>query len=464
MAAKRAPEDRPGAQLDILLVEDEPDIASSLAELLMSEGHSVDVALDGAVGLSCLREDRYDLMISDLRLPEIGGLELFEWVRSNAPSTAVVLMSAYGSIPQAVSALRRDAVHFLAKPFELDELIQTVEEVADQALMERLRWRLSDAREPVEHRLIGQSPLMAAVKRRIATIAACEASILIHGETGTGKEVAARAIHAGSSRRDGPFVAVNCGALPPTLIESELFGHEKGAFTGASRARAGSFKSAHGGTLFLDEITEMPRTCQVKLLRALQEGMVRPVGGDVLVESDVRVLAATNRDIQSVLDSGELREDLFYRLKVLDVHLPPLRDRVGDLPLLVSHFLDRYSGDGERQSIDPHAWALLRKYPFPGNVRELEHAIHHAVIMSGGAVIEARHLPSEVRGRFVGDEHGTPPTLAEAMAEFEQELLVQALDDTDWCRTRAAERLGISRKNLWEKLKKYGIAEPASTD
>jgi len=445
--------------LEILLVEDEADIAGPLAELLEDQGHRVRVEHDGHGGLARLRQSPYDLMISDIRLPKMDGLELFDWVQRNTPATSVVLMSAYGSIPEAVSALRKNAVHYLRKPFEIDELLEAVDQVAERVLIHSSRDTPSDAKDPVGSAIIGVSPVMSALVERLAAIAASEASVLIHGETGSGKEVVAQAIHRASSRRNGPFIAVNCGALPDSLVESELFGHERGAFTGALQRRDGKFVAASGGTIFLDEVTEMPLPSQVKLLRVLQERVVRPVGSNKYIETDVRVLAATNGNLREILREGAFREDLFYRLKVLDVHLPPLRERRADLPLLVGQFLHQFA-DPEKDPprISAYAWALLRRYPFPGNVRELQHAIHHAVVLSGGEVIQPQHLPDDIRGTTTRDRRR--PRLSEAMAGFEEEFILRTLEEAGWSKTRAAELLGISRKNLWEKLKRYEVQVP----
>ncbi len=440
--------------LQILLVEDEPEIAGPLAEVLSEQGHCVRVEHDGGRGLSQLKHNLFDLMISDIRLPTVDGLELFDWVQHHRPSTAVVLMSAYGSVPEAVSAIRQDAVHYLHKPFELDELLGTVEEVAERLVLSGARGAEGDPQNPVEALLIGRSAAMRAAKSRIRATAGSDAPVFIHGETGTGKELAARAIHATSSRSQGPFVAVNCGALPENLVESELFGHLRGAFTGAVQSREGHFASASGGTLFLDEVTEMSPQCQVKLMRVLQEGTLQPVGSDKLVRVDVRVLAATNRNLRELLQGGRFREDLFYRLRVLDVHMPALRERKDDLPLLVRHFLKKYSSASDSaRGISAYAWALLRRYAFPGNVRELEHIIQHALVLSAGGQIEAGHLPLEVSGASDASK-SERPSLSEAVAEFEQEFILRTLDEVNWNKRHAADRLGISRKNLWEKLKR----------
>jgi DNA-binding NtrC family response regulator len=448
--------------LQILLIEDEADIADPIADVLCQEGHRVAVAYDGDRGMERLRSSAYDLLISDVRLPAVDGLTLFQWVREHAPATAVILMSAYGSIPEAVSTLRQNAFHYLHKPFDVEELLRTVEQVAEQALIRGSHGIVANIADPIESTLIGQSAPMVALKRRLATLASSDAPLLIHGETGTGKEVVARAIHAASPRRDGPFIAINCGAFPDTLIESELFGHERGAFTGAAQRREGRFIAASGGTLFLDEVSEMSASSQIRLLRVLQENAFEPLGSNSSQKVDARILSATNADVRTLLRSGRFREDLFYRLRVLDAAVPPLRSRREDLPLLVGHFLRRHGPDAHNPPrISPCAWALLREYSFPGNVRELEHAIQHALVLSRGGMIDLQHLPDEIRGVSSAlPAEDEPLPLAEAVRRFEREVISRTLEQTGGSRTRAAGLLGITRKSLWEKVKRLGIEVP----
>lgn len=442
--------------LEILLFEGERERAASIASSLSQEGHSVCVALDSASALSALQAATFDLIISDSSGSDVGEPEVFRWAREHAPRTSLVVARANVAEEASPGRSPDPSPHVLQAPLHPKRVLETVEQIADSASAREVSLPATEAERVIEERIVGQSPAMRALKSLLSAVAAADAPVLIHGETGTGKEVVARAIHAASPRANGPFVAINCGALPEALVEAELFGHEKGAFTGASHRRDGSFVTASGGTLFLDEVTETPPACQVKLLRALQEGIVRPVGSDRLVRTHVRLLAATNADIGQVLGSGRLREDLFYRLKVLDANLPPLRERRGDLPLLVEHFLRRFSKGRALPSLSAYAWTLLERHTFPGNVRELEHAIQHAVILSGGETIDAQHLPDDIRGAAHLSE--SPPTLAEAMAAFEREFLLRTLDSVGWSRTRASEQLGISRKSLWTKLKRHGIS------
>jgi DNA-binding NtrC family response regulator len=310
-------------------------------------------------------------------------------------------------------------------------------------------------------KLIGRSPLMRSLIERVETIAPANASVLVVGESGTGKELVARAVHEASTRASGPFVAVNCAAFPESLIEAELFGHERGAFTGATHRREGRFKAADGGTLLLDEVGEIPLSVQAKLLRVLQEGTVEPLGSNRQIDLDVRLICATHRNLRQMVGAGTFREDLYYRLNVLDIHVPPLRRRRADLPLLVSHFYLRFAGEGAEPKIAPRAWAALMSHPFPGNVRELEHAIQHAVVLAIDSDIDIQHLPRDIAhaGDIIPAGAPVPRPLGAAMKEFEREYLLRALAEADGKRTLAAEILGISRKNLWEKLRMHGFSD-----
>jgi len=311
----------------------------------------------------------------------------------------------------------------------------------------------------VHVKLIGKAPLMMSLVEEIGVVAATNASVIILGESGTGKEVVARAIHHASKRAAGPFVAINCAALPETLLEAALFGHRRGAFTGATGERLGCFRAADGGTLLLDEIGELSLRAQVRLLRVLQEGTIEPLGSDRPQEVDVRILCATHRNLEQMVAAGSLREDLYYRIHVLELRVPALRDRRPDLPLLVNHFYRVYGGNRHEIPMSPAAWALLMNHAFPGNVRELEHAIHHAVVLSRGELIDVEHLPADIRARADATQGRAPPSvrLAESMKAFERGCLLTALDATDGVKSKAALRLGISRKTLWEKLKAHGI-------
>jgi DNA-binding NtrC family response regulator len=447
--------------LDILLVDDEPPIRAFVEDALRDQGHRVTVAGDGAEAMARLDHRVYDLVISDVRLPKVDGLTLFSRIQNDAPSTQVILMTAYGSVNDAVNAIRQRAVDYLTKPFDLDELVKRVDQIDEE---KRLRTELEQAgsREKAGGdgegtAILGQSPPIVRVLEQIKAISETNSAVLITGESGSGKELVARAIHRLSRRAKGPYVAVNCAAFPESLIEAELFGHEKGAFTGATQRREGRFQAANGGTLFLDELAEMPLGTQAKLLRALQEKSFEPVGSDRSVQVDVRVVSATNQDLAARIAAGQFRQDLLYRLKVFNVHVPALRQRPGDLALLVQHFYRKCSGSpAGLLPISAPAWAALRQYPFPGNVRELQHAIEHAVAMARGSEIQLSHLPEEIQGKL---EAGAAPgeaqlkPLADAVEEFERSYLKRALETCSGNRTRTAEMMGISRKCLWAKLR-----------
>lgn len=450
--------------LRILLVDDEPTIRLSIGDALKAAGHDLTVVSDGALALEQLESRVFELVVTDIRLPKANGLQIFSKSRAQGTRTDVILMTAYASVADAVAALKDGAYDYLTKPFEIEELLLRVERIAERRHLEK---ELSVARQALAgcdsgREIIGESPVMVQLRQKLLTIAGSDANVLIMGESGTGKELVARFLHHGSPRAARPFVAVNCAAFPETLLEAELFGHERGAFTGAAKKRDGRFVAASGGTLLLDEVAEMPPSAQAKLLRVLQEGLVEPLGTNRSVAVDVRVLAATHQALRQRVAEGRFREDLYYRLKVLDIVVPPLRDRQGDLPLLAQHFLTRHGSPDAR--VAPAAWAALVGYRFPGNVRELDHAIHHGVVLCGGSELELHHLPSDIVSRNTSSAAlpGPKPTLSEALREFERQFLLEALAAAQGRKGDAAGALGISRKNLWEKLKSHGISETDS--
>jgi DNA-binding NtrC family response regulator len=463
--------------LDILVVDDEPPIREFVEAALRDLGHRVRAASDGAEAMACLDHQVFDVAILDVRLPKVDGFRIFRRLQAEVPRTNVILMTAYGQVSDAVAAMREKAADYLTKPFDLDDLLERVERIAEQR---RLQIDLAGARDQLERlgpraALIGQSPPMVSLRERIDAIAASDAAVLISGETGTGKELVANLIHHRSARAARALIAVNCAAFPQTLLEAELFGHERGAFTGAFRRRDGRFKAADGGTLFLDEIGDVPMPSQVKLLRTLEEGAFEPLGTNSAMRVDVRVISATNKDLRTLMQSGDFREDLFYRLKVFHLQIPPLRERRADLPLLVEHFRTQLApSDPSPVRITPRAWAALSHYGYPGNVRELQHAMQHAFIMAGDQEIDLSHLPEEISGIArpvpAGAGGGSRPgsselrPLAAAIKEFEREYLQRALQATLGNRTRAAELLGISRKSLWAKLKDHDLSGTESAD
>ncbi len=452
--------------LDIMLVDDEPSIRLTVSDALEEAGHVVVTAEDGGEAMRHLDERTFDLVITDIRMPRVDGMTLFRRIRKERPTTGVILMTAYAAVSDAVSALKDGALDYLTKPFDLEELQLRIGRFAERRVLEA---ELDAARTELATRdpssiIIGRAPNMVRLLDLVETIADSDAPVLITGESGTGKELVAKTVHRLSGRRDGPFVAVNCAAFPETLLEAELFGHERGAFTGAVKARDGRFMAAKNGTLFLDEIAEIPPMAQAKLLRVLQEGLIEPLGTNNQVNVDVRVVSATHRNLKERIRDGLFREDLYYRLNVLDVAIPPLRDRRSDLPLLVEHFLRRLVKAGRPEpSISPRAWAALSEYAFPGNVRELEHAIQRAVVLSRGQEIDLDHLPPDIRGttetpsKRSDDESTELRPLSTAIKEFEHQYLLRALNAAHGKKAKAAELLGISRKNLWEKLRSHEL-------
>jgi len=454
--------------LDILLVDDEPSIRLVVGDTLRDAGHRVVLAADGGEALSLVSSRGFDVVVTDIRLPKADGMTIFRRVKQERPQTDVILITAHGAVSDAVEALKEGAFDYLTKPFDPDELALRIGRIADRRRLER---DLEEARAVLGARghatdIVGRSPSMLRLLERIEMIAASDAPVLITGESGTGKELVARALHERSPRRKKAFVAVNCAAFPETLIEAELFGHERGAFTGAVKRRDGRFKAADGGTLLLDEVAEIPLPAQAKLLRVLQQGMVEPLGTNDSVPVDVRVISATHRSLKEWIGEGRFREDLYYRVNVLDISIPPLRERRGDLPLLLEHFLRQHTPAGQPiPRISPRAWAALSEYAFPGNVRELSHAIEHAIVLSRGREIDLDHLPRDIGGsaRYAQRDEASIRPLTVAMKEFEREYLVRTLALARNNRTRAADVLGISRKTLWEKLRFHGLSD-AETD
>jgi len=428
--------------------------------VLRDEGHAVDMASDGEAAMARLATRPFHLVVTDVRLPKVDGLTLLRRIRRDFPATEVLLITAYGSIGDAVSAMKDSAVDYLTKPFDIDDLVSLVERVDDRRRVrdEHARARAEIDEQPGAARLVGRCPAVLQLVEKIDMIADTHAAILLTGDSGTGKELVARMLHERSRRRDRPMVVVNCAAVPPSLIEAELFGHERGAFTGAVKKRDGRFKAADGGTLFLDEIGETPPETQAKLLRVLQEGEIVPVGSNVSVKVDVRLISATNRDLRTMVADGRFREDLYYRIKVFELHLPTLRERLADLPLLVEQFLREFRpDDAEPTALSPAAWAALRDYEFPGNVRELRHAIQHASILARGREIDLPHLPPELSGKHEANDGVPARSLVEAMQQYEKEIILRTIRGTNEQRQRAAKLLGISRKSLWKKLTKYGL-------
>jgi DNA-binding NtrC family response regulator len=443
----------------VLVVDDEAPLRLTIAMLLRGEGLTVREAGRLPEALALLDQQPFDLVLTDLRLAgREDGIEVLKAAKRKAPGAEVVLLTAFGSIASAVEAVKLGAFDYLSKPFEPDDLVLVVRNAMERRVLvrevERLRATLAE--QTGQSRLVAKGPAMARVLDLVGRVAPSEATVLLQGESGTGKELVARLIHARSGRMGRAFVAVDCGSLPETLLESELFGHVKGAFTGASAAKRGLFEEADGGTVFLDEIGELPLPLQVKLLRVLQEQTIRPVGATAPVRIDIRVIAATNRDLAAQVAQRAFREDLFYRLNGIVIELPPLRARTEDVVPLAVRFLhtfaDRQGKDAP--SLSPEAVALLLRHPWPGNVRELEKAMERAVVLAGTEVLQPEDLPPAIRGTADGAD---PAPGGRTLAEVEKAHILVILHRHAWNQARAAEELGISRTTLWRKLREYGV-------
>jgi two-component system response regulator AtoC len=450
----------------ILVIDDDEGLRESLQLVLSAEGYQVSGADDGQTALGVLENSTYDVILCDLRMPGLDGMELLPQLVRRMPRTTVIMMSAYGTEELALEAMNKGAHDYLAKPFQPAEVLFCLRKATER---ERLQ-RANAALQRDVARGVGERPIVATSEAMIALLevaeraAAYKSTVLVTGESGTGKEVLARSIHAQSPRRKSAFVAVNCGAIPEGLLESELFGHAKGAFTGADRARNGLFRDADGGTLFLDEIGELPLALQVKLLRALQEEEVRPVGGSKARKIDVRVIAATARDLESDVASGRFREDLFYRLNVLRLEVPPLRERREDVPLLLDHFLARFRDamGKEVRGVNDEALDRLVAHSWPGNVRELENVVERALILADSDTLSLRDLPDAIASPPAGNSDDALPadlSLKRARRIAEIEVIRRALLATSGNRTHAARFLQISHRALLYKIKEYGIRD-----
>ena len=449
-----------GEASKVLVVEDDERICSLFEDALASLGYQVTTASTGAEAIELIQGRLFDTVLCDIRMPEMDGLEILREIKRQDPSVEVVMVTGYPAVNTAVEALKLGAYDYLAKPVRLEELQHLMARLTERRLLRRevssLRSRLGA--ELPQRELVGVSAEMERVRELVGKLASSESPVLIEGESGTGKDLAAAAIHRGSARARGPFIPVNCGAVPPDLLESEFFGHVRGAFSGAVADHVGLFRSAHGGTLFLDEVAELPPPLQVKLLRVLEEKEIRPVGSARTYPVDVRIIAATNRPLEQAIKDGTLRQDLFYRLNVIRIVMPPLRARRGDIPALVSHFLRQLNERLGRdvRGVAPDAMAALAAYDFPGNVRELENLLERAYALGARDEITLADLPALARGGAARPPAGGParlPTLAEA----ERELILQALQLHGNDKDRAARALGISRRTLYRRLKSYGM-------
>lgn len=449
-------------KLNILIVEDGRSQREMLKDFLAREGHRVTEAEEGNTAIRQVQSSYFDLLLLDFKMPGMNGIEVLEKIKKINPKINVIMMTAYGTIETAVDAMKLGAVDYITKPIDLDQLLTLVNRISERQTLIReneiLRqkvWKKGLAQEQI----IYKDPGMETIVNMVGRVASSRATVLIMGESGTGKELFANLVHATSPRSGKPMIVVNCSALPETLLESELFGHEKGAFTGATARRIGRFEEADGGTLFLDEIGELSPPVQVKLLRFLQEREFQRLGGNQTIRSDVRIISATNRDLEEKVREGLFREDLYYRLNVVSITIPPLRDRRGDIPVLTEYFLKRFASENNKdiEGLSNEAMDILMKYDYPGNVRELENIIERAVVITRDRVISIRDLPFEdISSNHFADYH-EGGALKDEIESLERRRIEQALEETGNNQTKAAELLGITERTLRYKLKKYNL-------
>jgi two-component system response regulator AtoC len=460
-----------GETKQVLVADDEDNLRRVLKAQLQHDGYEVHCVADGAAVLDAMSEHHIDVLVTDLRMPRLDGMQVLKAVSERYPDVPVIMITAHGTVDTAVAALKLGAFDYVTKPFDRAEFRAVVSKAARTSELSQ-KHVSRDPNERNRYRIIGQSPSMRGVYDVIEKVADTPSTVLITGESGTGKELIARALHQNSARKDKPFVSVNCAAIPPDLLESELFGYEKGAFTGAVTSKPGRFELADGGTLFLDEIAEIPVSMQVKLLRALQEHQFERVGGIKTINVDIRLVAATNRDLKTRIAAGEFREDLYYRLNVVHVQLPPLRDRPSDIPLLVEHFVRKFNAKLGRNltGFEDEAMKHLLHYGWPGNIRELENVVERCVIFAEDGEVGMQHLPAEIRdsakdlepsllsdlGAMPG-RTGLKEAVREATLKLEREFIGRALDQTGGNVTHTARLLKISRKSLQNKMKELGL-------
>ncbi len=463
------------AVVKILVVDDEAVVRDGLMRVLGGDRYTVETCKSGHSAIARIQEEEYGLIVTDLKMPGMNGIEVLKAVRTLQPDVPVIMISGYASVDTAVEAMKHGAVDYIAKPFTPEQILEKVEHALEKRsiMLDEMYLKKEIASHHGFGLFIGESREMQKVYRRIMQVAPTDATVLITGESGTGKELVARAIHENSSRRDHPFVAVDCTSLAENLLESELFGHIKGSFTGAVQTKMGLFKVADNGTLFLDEISNISLTTQAKLLRVLQERQVTPIGGTQPIPIDIHLVAATNRNLKTMVAEGTLREDLYFRLNIIPIELPPLRERRGDIPLLISHFLKRIADEigKDIRGLAPDALAMLETYSFPGNVRELENIIERSVVLAEGDIINREEL--ELFGRAApGDNEtgGYVPMTADELKEIkkhirgksvenvEKSFVIGALDRNNWNITRAAEETGMLRPNFQGMLKRLGIS------
>ena len=456
----------------ILIVDDSQEILSNLSEYLTESGYDVDTSTDGATGISMLESRFYDVIFIDLRMPGVDGMEVLKHAKENSPDSLCIILTGYGTIKNAVEAIKSGAFDYLTKPVKLEEVLVTIKRALEHRNLKRENINLRDQLKKKYRfeNIIGDSERMQKVFETIDKVADTDSTILILGDSGTGKELVAKAIHYNSYRRNGPFVPVNCAAIPGELLESELFGHERGAFTGAIRTRIGRFELANGGALFLDEIGDMTPVLQSKLLRVLQEREFERIGGIKAIKTDIRVIAATHQDLKKAVQQQRFREDLYYRLNVIPIEIPPLRERRSDISLLVHHFLNHFRKTKKKKIVGMADDVLQRlmEYDWPGNVRELENMIERIVILTNNETIVMEDLPEKLQSISEAD-HARGLSLPEegisletAVNDFEKELILQALNKTGWVKNKAAQMLHLNRTTLIEKIKRQNLKRSPS--
>lgn len=444
----------------LLVIDDEQIALKNLTHILKNEGYRVTAIQNGSEAMALIKEERFDLVITDLKMEKVDGMDILKFTKESNPETEVIMITGYATVDSAIGAMKAGAYHYIAKPYKIDEVRKVVKEALEKQHLKKENQQLREQLQTYKasSELITNDPQMKLLLDSARQVATTDSNVMLTGESGTGKELLARFIHQSSRRNRGPLLSINCGAFTEELLSNEMFGHEKGAFTGAHETKKGLIEMADGGTLFLDEVTEMSTSMQVKLLRALQEKEVMRVGGTSPIKVNVRFIAATNRNLQTEVSSGRFRQDLYYRLNVVSLRLPPLAERKGDIPLLIRHFIRKYSlmMEKEVEAVSPEVAEILQQYDFPGNVRELENIIERGTALTTRRQIETAHLPEDLQETTLltfRRKKGTVPSLAEQ----ERAYIEWVMKETGNNKTEAAKALGIDRVSLWRKLKKLGL-------